>query len=79
MTSQYLETITAHGVDKTYLFVKHFNFMFSSLEFQQQPRNKQTVAFGFSGSGRTHPTFSSGCIAEQLCSAAENIEKKTLF
>ena len=65
--------------DKTYLFVKHFNFMFFSAGFQQQPRNKQTVAFGFLGSGRTHPTFSSDCIAEQLCRATENIEKKTLF
>ena len=65
--------------DKTYLFVKHFNFMFVSAGFQQQPRNEQTVAFGFLGSGRTHPTLSSGCIAEQLCRAAENIEKKTLF
>jgi len=65
--------------DKTYRFVKHFNFSSCSAGFQQQLRIKQAVAFGFLGSGRTHPTFSSGGIAEQLSRAAENIEKKTLF
>ena len=45
--------------------------MFCSVELQQQPRSKQTVPFGFLGPGRTHPTFSSSRIAEQLCCVAE--------